>query len=94
MAIRHEIDVTGNIGPLYVLHERGWSENEAAWPMYSYEHPASIVWNTIANVLHERGWSEAKIKNWLQSKDARWALDGELGDALTNAAEQYAREHI
>jgi hypothetical protein len=85
MAITYEIDVTDKIGPMAA---------EIEWPMFSFVRPTHIVWNTIANVLHERGWSEAKIQDWLQSKEARWALDGALGDALTDAAEQYAREHI
>lgn len=59
-------------------------------PMYSYERPAWIVWNAIAKTLHERGWSEPQIVEWLQSKQPRWALDSDLGDALVTAARDFA----
>jgi predicted transcriptional regulator len=79
------MDITGEIGPL-------WQSSEAPeWPMYSYARPASILWNAIANELHARGWSEAQIKEWLQSKEPRWALDGALGDAIELIAREYVK---
>ena len=61
-------------------------------PMYSFEQPAYIVWNSITRALMARGWSEDQVKEWLQSKEARWALDGSLGAAIERAAKQYARK--
>jgi hypothetical protein len=78
-------DCTGEIGPF---------SSDAAWPMFSYERPAYIVWNAIAAALHARGWSDDEIKGWLQSKNARWALDGYLGDILIQIGTHYAVEMI
>jgi len=60
-------------------------------PMYSFERPAHIVWDTMTRALMARGWTDDEIKTWLQSRDARHALDGSLGDALTRAAKKYAK---
>lgn len=78
------LDITGKIGPLYD------TASGAEWPMYSYDTPAYTVWNAVANELHRKGWSEEEIKEWLQSKLSRWAMDGALGEALIEAATQYA----
>lgn len=64
------------------------------WPMYSYNRPSDILWNAIAANLHKRGWNEKRIKEWLQSKAPRWALDCELGEALAAVGDKYAAEHI
>lgn len=64
------------------------------WPMYSYNRPSDMLWNAIAANLHKRGWNEKRIKEWLQSKAPRWALDCELGEALAAVGEKYAAEHI
>lgn len=45
----------------------------------------------IARGLHRRGWTDEEIKAWLQSKNPRWALDGELGDLITSIGEIYSR---
>lgn len=63
-------DYTGRLGPL---------TSDAEWAMYSFERPAFMFWNAIANALRARGWSEEEIKEWLQSKEPRWMLDGEMG---------------
>jgi hypothetical protein len=76
LSVENDIDITVKIGPM------DCHQFKAEWPMYSYGRPATILWNAIANRLHSKGWSEAQIKEWLQSKETRWALDGELGDAL------------
>ena len=64
------------------------------WPMYSYNQPSDILWNAIAANLHKRGWNEKRIKEWLQSKAPRWALDCELGEALAAIGDKYATEHV
>lgn len=87
--MREFYDISGKIGPLY-----GPVTPEPEWPMYSYERPAWMLWNAIANELHTAGWSEEKIRDWLQSKSARWALDGDLGDALRDMGKKYAQKHI
>ena len=79
-----DLDCTGDIGP---LHPISW---ETKWPMYSFNAPSFTVWGSIANELHAKGWSEAKIKTWLQSTEARWAMDSSLGDALRQVAKDYA----
>lgn len=81
-------DCTGFIGPLFR------KEADAAWPMYSYDRPAYIVWNAIAGDLYKSGWSDKRIKDWLQSKGPRWALDGELSAMLEDAAVAWAKKHI
>jgi hypothetical protein len=78
-------DCTDLIGP---------HDSDKPWPMYSYERPAYLVWNAIAGALHKRGWTDSQIKDWLQSKQARWALDGELGEAIQDLGDAYANKHI
>ena len=80
-----EIDITGKIGELY-------PNTEPEWPMYSYSRAASILWNAIANGLCEQGWTEDQIKEWLQSKETRWSLDGSLGEAIEMIGRDYARK--
>ena len=62
------------------------------WPMYSFSRPAWLLWNAIANGLIEKGWTEEEIKFWLQSKDTRWALDGDLGEEIEKLGKKYARK--
>lgn len=85
MKTKH-IDITDKIGPLWRNPE------EPAWPMYSFNGPSFMLWNAIANGLHARGWSNKQIKDWLQSKGARWALDGSVGDAIEKLGREYAKQ--
>ena len=62
------------------------------WGMYSYERPAYHLWDTIGRALFQQGWTKQEIRLLLQSKYIRWALDGDLGDALTALGEAYARD--
>jgi hypothetical protein len=78
-------DCTGEIGQL-------GEDGMCAWPMYSYDAPAYTVWNAIAATFNRAGWSDDQIRDWLQSKHARWAMDGELGAVLRAAGEAYARK--
>lgn len=81
----HSIDITGKIGPLnntFINPE---------WPMYSYERPAYIFWNAIANGLHKAGWTEEQIREWLQSKGPRHALDFALEEKLIQLGQEYAQ---
>jgi hypothetical protein len=71
-----DYDITGKIGPLYPEA----IPNPCEWPMYSFARPAYILWNAIAAELHAMKWTDTEIKAWLQAKDTRWALDGDLGD--------------
>ena len=80
------IDITMKVGQLHSVHEN------PDWPMFSYERPASILWNAIANGLHKRGWSEDKIREWLQSKNPRYALDGSLGTAIEEIGKIFAMD--
>ena len=77
-------DCTGHIGPSHPTQE------QAEWPMYSFERPSFILWNAIAGELHRRGWRDKQIRDWLQSKNTRWALDMDLGEALQKLGREYA----
>ena len=81
---REAYDCTGKIGPLYP------AVTEPEWPMYSFDRAAYILWNAVAAELSAKGWKDAKIKEWLQSKATRWALDGALGDQLRQLGAKYA----
>jgi hypothetical protein len=73
-------DCTGQIGSL---------DSGATWPMYSYETPSYILWNAIAAEMNARGWTDEEIQEWLQSKAARWACDGALGEALRAIGKEF-----
>lgn len=76
-------DCTGHIGPF---------KSDAAWPMYSFDRPAYIFWNTIAAELNKAGWTDDQIKNWLQSKAPRWALDGDWTEQIEHFARELAKD--
>lgn len=76
-------DCTCYIGPF---------ESNAQWRMYSFERPAYLLWNAIASELHANGWTDNDIKNWLQSKEPRWSLDSDLGEALEDLGRQFAQK--
>jgi hypothetical protein len=78
------MDITGKIGDLFQLSA------PPEWPMYSFSRPSWMLWDAIANALHDKGWSDSKIKDWLQSRATRWALDGSLGDAIDELGRKYA----
>jgi len=77
-----QLDISGKIGQL--------GEKECEWPMYSYDRPAYVLWNAVARGLQKRGWLETEIKEWLQSKEPRWALDGDLGDQIRSLGTVWA----
>lgn len=81
-----DFDITGKIGPSYEYK----ADPETGWPMYSFERPAYVLWNSIGQTLHERGWTDEEIKTWLQSKQPRWALDGELSTAIQAIGKLFA----
>ena len=81
-------DCTGFIGPLYPNDD---INDPPEWPMYSFDTPAYILWNAIAGELYKRGWNDEQIKDWLQSKNPRWALDQDLGDAIRKLGKTYAQ---
>lgn len=76
-------DCTGLIGDLY-------ASGKPEWPMYSFSRPAHILWNAIAAELNKNGWTDEEIRDWLQSKRTRWALDGELGDKIEALGTEFA----
>lgn len=81
-----DYDISGKIGPMF-------ERLDAEWPMYSYNAPATTVWNAIASSMRARGWTDEQIKGWLQSKDARWAMDGLLGDILYRVTLKWADDY-
>jgi hypothetical protein len=66
------------------------TKGEAEWPMLSFDRAAYMLWNAIAGRLHRAGWSDSQIKEWLQSRESRFALEGELGEAIHQLGETYA----
>lgn len=80
-----QYDLSGHIGPMYKPNE------EPAWPMYSFDRPAHVLWNAIGKQLHKQGWTDTQIKDWLQSKSTRWALDGTLGTLIEELGTEYAK---
>ena len=69
-----------------------FDEKDGRIPMYSYDRPSSMIWNGMMNGLMSNGYSEAAAIEWLRSKAARWALDGDFGDALVKMAFDFAME--
>jgi hypothetical protein len=69
-------------------------ECDDPWPMYSYSRPAYMVWNAIGQVMVDNGYSEAEIKEWMQSRNPRFSLDGTLGEAIQEAASAWAKKEV
>lgn len=65
------------------------------WPMYSFDRPAYLFWNGVANYLRNAGYSDKEIREELQSKSVRWMLDhgpiyaGDVEELGYNAASAY-----
>lgn len=70
-------DITGDIGPLYPA-----CGAEPKIPMFSFDRAAYTFWQGVFDSLIEKGLTEEQAIGWLQSKEARWALDGRAGDSL------------
>lgn len=64
-----DIDITMEIGQLY-------QNDECTHPMYSFDRPAYLFWNGVAKGLIEKGLTKEEALEWLQSKLARWEMDG------------------
>lgn len=62
------------------------------WKMFSYERPACVVWNVIGQHMADKGYTVEQIKDWMQSKNPRWALDGDLGDVLRKTVKEWAEK--
>jgi hypothetical protein len=89
-------DITASIGPLYPPTQFWDVKNEkmvatAPYPMFSFERPATILWQAVYEGIRKRGLTHEQAIEWLQSKGPRWALDGELGDKLTELGQEYAK---
>lgn len=77
-----DLDITGEIGGLH---------SDCKWTMYSYERPAFVFWNGVAKGLAEKGATIEEIQWWLQSKNARWLLDG-MSDEIEKMGEKYGKD--
>lgn len=82
-------DITAKVGELFYINT---PDNPAEWQMYSFDRPSRILWNAIGKRLMAGGWTEPQLKDWLQSKNTRWALDGSLGDAIEELGMKYAED--
>lgn len=78
-------DISLTIGPLFPLFTK---DSPAEFPMFSYERAAYTFWQGVFNGLLENGLSEAQAFEWLQSKDARYLLDGPTAGALCEFGRQ------
>jgi predicted transcriptional regulator len=83
--------------PSYYVTEYGDSYDctghlNSEWPMYSFETPSFMLWNAIASEMNAKGWTDEEIKEWLQSKAARWACDGELGEAIIKLGKKFGKK--
>jgi hypothetical protein len=77
-------DITADIGPLYNI-------GPPTIPMYSFDRPATILWQAAYDAMREAGRTDAQATEWLQSKAPRWLLDGEYGDKLRKLGEEIGR---
>jgi hypothetical protein len=74
-------DITADIGPLYNI-------GAPTIPMYSFNRPATILWQAVYDAMRAAGRTDAQATEWLQSKAPRWMLDAELGDKLQALGEE------
>lgn len=79
-----KIDITGKIGQLN-------GNDKPEWPMYSFDRPAHYFWNGVANGLKKSGLNDEEIKDWLQSKAARWLLDS-MGEKIVKLGKKYGKK--
>ena len=77
-------DITADIGPLYNI-------GPPTIPMYSFDLPATILWQATYDAMREAGRTDAQAVEWLQSKAPRWLLDGEHGEKLRALGEDIGR---
>ena len=59
---------------------------------YSYDRPAWIVANALINGFIEAGLTKEQAINLFYSKATRWALDGSLGEALTDVSYKLGKQ--
>lgn len=78
-------DLLAKIGPLQPKHVN------ADWTMYSFNTPSNLFWLGMIRGLAKQGWSEIEIQLWLQSKSARWLLDG-MGQDIVELGESCAKD--
>jgi hypothetical protein len=89
LSVNGHFDASSHMGDLRM----GEPSSPPEWPMYSYSRPAYMVWNAIGQAMVHKRYSVEQIKDWMQSKDPRYALDGSLGEALAEAATKWADQH-
>jgi hypothetical protein len=59
---------------------------------FSYDRPAWIVGNALINGFIEAGLTKEQAINLFYSKATRWALDGSLGEALTEISYKLGKQ--
>ena len=79
-------DSTADIGPRY-------AGPDPTIPMYSFARPATILWQGVYDAMRADGCTHEQAIGWLQSKGARWALDGALGDRLQELGRVTGRDY-
>lgn len=86
-------DISCTVAPRFELISSHTKPDEQ-WPMYSYERPAYTLWNAVGKELYRHGWTMEEIREVLQSKYPRWALDGTLGEAIAKAGRAWAKKEL
>jgi hypothetical protein len=74
----------------FTLYGRSIQDADAT-PIYSYERPSNILWNAAMRGLREAGFTEKQGREYLASKMPRYALDGELGDAIEKLGYEFGK---
>ena len=77
-------DITAAIGPLY-------PNAETTIPMYSFDRPATILWQGVYDAMRADGCTHEQAVEWLQSKGPRRMLDGNLGEQLQELGRETGR---
>lgn len=80
-------DITDKVCSMF--NEKAMNREEA-WPMYSFDRAAYLLWNAIGRGMYANGWTMEEIKDWMQSKEARWALDARLGVEIEALGAKFA----
>lgn len=82
MQVKEQRDISADLGQL---------DSGRTIPMYSYERAAWMLWQAVYDGLLSNGHTHKSAVEWLQSKNARWALDGELGQKIASIGFEFGR---
>lgn len=75
-------DITGDIGNLY-------ANSSPSVPMYSFSRPAYLFWQGVYAQMIDKGYTHDAAIEFLQSKNARWMLDGFGQELITLGSKMF-----